>query len=67
MRTNLQKGLCPHCSGFLQRDDEAEIVYCINCDFKIYSVEFDNRMSEATNNDFKIPDYEDNLKSLNNL
>lgn len=67
MRSNLQKGLCPTCSGFLQRDDIGEIVYCINCDFKIYSVEFDNRLEQAYTDDFKIPDIDENLKRLNNL
>ena len=65
-RTNIQKGLCPKCEGFLQQDKTAHIVYCMNCHWRIDLDDYKDELDSATDGDYKFKDETENLQELNN-
>jgi hypothetical protein len=63
---NLEKGLCPECDNFIYINRGK---YICACGWKISKAEYTYlmKMKEKQNDEYYIPDYEENLQELNFL
>lgn len=63
---NLRKNKCPKCNDDLFWDKYEELLKC-SCGVYLNENQFKDYMDDILAGDYHIPDYDDNLRGLNNL
>lgn len=63
---NLRKNKCPNCNDDLFWDKYEELLKC-SCGVYMNENQFKDYMDDILAGDYHIPDYDDNLRGLNNL
>lgn len=63
---NLRKNKCPNCNDDLFWDKYEELLKC-SCGVYLNENQFKDYMDDILAGDYHIPDYDDNLRGLNNL
>lgn len=67
MKSDYEKGLCPKCKGFIQYDKINDYLYCVDCHATWDSGEWEYLVDKYKEEEYEVPDVDDNLSALNNL